>query len=98
MVEALRFDIWPQPDQAPFASEEALWSTDGSNHMARACMNRHVGFVNVSMCDFSAKKVGLKELYTLKWHKRFNTGGIFTMAGGVQASDWPDWIRPFKDY
>jgi len=98
MVEALRFDIWPQPNQRPFENEEALWSTDGSNHMARACMNRHVGFVNVSMCDFSARKVGLKELYTLKWHRNFNTAGIYTVAGGVQASDWPDWIRRFKDY
>jgi len=98
MVEALRFDIWPQPNQAPFASEEAAWSTDGSNHMARACMNRHTGFVNVSMCDFSVRKVGLKELYTLKWHKNFNTMGPWTKAGGVEGGDWPQWMRRFAEY
>ncbi len=98
MAEALRFDLWPQPSQAPFASETAVWDTDNTNHMARACMNRHLGHVNISFCDFSARKVGLKELYTLKWHKAFNTAGRFTLAGGVTADMWPDWIRPYKDY
>jgi len=96
MAEALRFDLWPQPTQAPAPREEDAWNSD--NHMARACMNRHMGHVNISMCDFSARKVGLKELYTLKWHKTFNTAGRFTLAGGVTADVWPEWIRPFKDY
>jgi prepilin-type N-terminal cleavage/methylation domain-containing protein/prepilin-type processing-associated H-X9-DG protein len=98
MVEALRFDIWPQPAQPPFANETDPWTTNNSNHMARACMNRHLGYVNVSFCDFSARKVGLKELYTLKWHKNFNINGPWTRAGRVRDDDWPDWIRPFKDY
>ncbi len=33
--------------------------------------------------DWSVRKVGLKELYTLKWHKSFNTRGPWTQAGGV---------------
>jgi len=98
MAEALRFDLWPQPTNRPFENETAVWSTDNTNHMARACMNRHIGYTNVSMCDFSARKVGLKELYTLKWHRSFNTRGPWTVAGGVSSSDWPAWIRPFSDY
>jgi prepilin-type N-terminal cleavage/methylation domain-containing protein len=98
MTEALRFDVWPQPNQKPFASEMTIWSTDGSNHMARVCMNRHLGHVNVSMCDFSVRKVGVKELYKLKWHRSFNTSGPWTMAGGVADDQWPEWIRPFKDF
>jgi len=96
MAEALRFDLWPLENQAPAASEEAEWS--GTNHMARTCINRHIGHLNVAMCDFSARKVGLKELYTLKWHRNFNTRGQWTQAGGVTGEAWPDWIRPFKDY
>jgi hypothetical protein len=42
--------------------------------------------------------VGLKELWTLKWHRSFNTAGPWTKAGGVSPEDWPEWIRPFKDY
>ncbi|MHC4355753.1 MAG: hypothetical protein ACYS0H_23890, partial [Planctomycetota bacterium] len=95
LVEALHFDVRPQEHEGPASVELAAWS---GNHMARTCINRHVGFESVSFCDFSARKVGLKELWTLKWHKRFNTTGPWTKAGGVEASNWPQWIRPFKDY
>ena len=96
MVDALRFDLWPIPTDPPGQFEDMPWS--GGNHMARCCINRHEGFVSVGFCDFSARKVGLKELYTLKWHKTFDTTGPWTLAGSVQSSDWPDWFRPFKDY
>ncbi len=49
--------------------------------------------------DWSVRKVGLKELWTLKWDdRRFDTNGPWTMAGGVQPEDWPAWMRGFKDY
>jgi prepilin-type N-terminal cleavage/methylation domain-containing protein len=94
-VEALRFDVWPQENEGPAEDELAAWS---GNHMARSCINRHVGFESASFCDFSARKVGLKELWTLKWHKRFDTSGPWTLAGGVSSSNWPEWIRRFQDY
>jgi prepilin-type N-terminal cleavage/methylation domain-containing protein len=98
MVEALRFDVWPQPNQKPFPDETTLWNYDATDHMARACMNRHLGSVNISLCDFSVRRVGVKELYTLKWHRSFNIRGPWTIAGGVNDDQWPEWIRPFKDY
>ena len=94
-IEGLRFDLWPQDNEGPAQIEDAAWT---ANHMGRCCINRHVGFESVSFCDFSARKVGLKELWTFKWHKRFNTAGRWTVAGGVRADDWPEWIRRFKDY
>jgi prepilin-type N-terminal cleavage/methylation domain-containing protein len=95
MIEALRFDLWPQENEGPAQFEFEAWS---ANHMGRCCINRHEGFENVSFCDYSARKVGLKELWTFKWHRRFNTAGPWTKAGGVRAEDWPDWIRRFKEY
>jgi prepilin-type N-terminal cleavage/methylation domain-containing protein len=94
-VDALRFDLWPKEDHAPADYEFAAWS---GNNMARCCINRHDGYVGCGFLDFSARKVGLKELWTLKWHKSFNTMGPWTQAGGVTADMWPDWIRPLKDY
>ena len=94
-IDALRFDLWPLESHAPAASEFAAWS---SNHMARCAINRHNGAVNSLFLDFSARKVGLKELWTLKWHRSFNTAGPWTSAGGVQPDDWPEWMRDFKDY
>ncbi len=48
--------------------------------------------------DWSVRKVGLKELWTLKWHRQYDTAGPWTKAGGVQGEDWPLWLRRFKDY
>jgi prepilin-type N-terminal cleavage/methylation domain-containing protein/prepilin-type processing-associated H-X9-DG protein len=62
------------------------------------CINRHDGYVNGLFMDWSVRKVGLKELWTLKWHREFNTANEWTKAGGVQPEDWPDWMRNFKDY
>ena len=58
--------------------------------MARSCVNRHIGFINMSFADWSARKVGLKELWTLKWHRSFNTESL--------APVWPDWMSRFQDY
>jgi prepilin-type N-terminal cleavage/methylation domain-containing protein len=95
MIEALRFDLWPQPSQGPAADPEQVWNS--TDHMARCCINRHVGMVNASFCDMSVRKLGLKELWRLKWHKTFNTNGMWTNSGG-NTPNWPAWIRPFKDY
>ena len=64
----------------------------------RFCLNRHSGAVNCLFMDSSVRKVGLKELWTLKWYRNFNTNGPYTKAGGVTAEDWPEWMRRFKDY
>jgi prepilin-type processing-associated H-X9-DG protein len=62
------------------------------------CINRHNGGINSAFLDGSVRKVGLKELWTLKWHRDYNTAGPWTRAGGVQPEDWPEWMRKFKDY
>lgn len=94
-VDALRFDLWPLETSPPAGNEFEAWS---GNSFARCCINRHVGFVSCSFMDFSARKVGLKELWTLKWHRDFDTAGPWTSAGGCTSSDWPEWLRHFKDY
>jgi hypothetical protein len=48
--------------------------------------------------DWSIRNTGLKENWTLKWHRDFDTMGPWTRAGGVMASDWPRWLQRFKDY
>ncbi|MBN2181987.1 MAG: hypothetical protein JW715_08730, partial [Sedimentisphaerales bacterium] len=62
------------------------------------CINRHNGFVNGLFLDWSVRKIGLKELWTLKWSDDFDTAGPFTTTGGVQPEDWPEWMQGFKDY
>jgi len=62
------------------------------------CMNRHNGGVNGLFMDWSVRKIGLKELWTLKWHPTYDTANRWTKVGGVQPGDWPQWMRGFKGY
>jgi prepilin-type processing-associated H-X9-DG protein len=95
-IDALRFDLWPWDGDMPASDEYSVWTSTG--HMARCCINRHNGAVNCLFLDFSARKVGLKELWTLTWYRSFNIANPWTLVGGVLPSDWPEWMRNFKDY
>ena len=82
-------------DQHPPPSSEPFVVTQN----AGSCIiDRHHGYINILFMDFSVRKVGLKGLWTLKWHPDFNTAGPWTTAGGVLPSYWPEWMRNFKDY
>jgi len=59
---------------------------------------RHQTGINMLFMDWTVRSVGLKELWTLKWHRKYPTNGPWTQAGGVQPSDWPEWMRNFRDY
>jgi hypothetical protein len=61
-------------------------------------MIRHVDHVNGLFLDWSVRRVGLKELWTLKWSPRWNTAGPWTRAGGVKPEQWPKWMRGTKVY
>ncbi|MCU0918432.1 MAG: type II secretion system GspH family protein [Planctomycetes bacterium] len=71
---------------------------DAGSEMKHFCIDRHNAFTNHLFLDWSVRAVGLKELWTLKWHKTFDVRGPWTKAGGATTADWPEWIRRFKDY
>ncbi|MBN1506372.1 MAG: prepilin-type N-terminal cleavage/methylation domain-containing protein [Sedimentisphaerales bacterium] len=71
---------------------------DHATQPNRSCMNRHEGGVNCLFVDWSVRKVGVKELWTLNWHIGWDTCGPWTKRGGVKPEDWPEWMRRFKDY
>jgi len=66
--------------------------------LSHACIDRHQGGINGLFCGMTVRKVGLKELWTLRWHPEWDTANRWTKAGGVQPEDWPRWMRGFKDY
>jgi hypothetical protein len=57
-----------------------------------------IPFVRDVFLDGYAGKINLKKLWRLKWHRQFNINGPRKKASGVQPSDWPQWMRRFKDY
>jgi prepilin-type N-terminal cleavage/methylation domain-containing protein len=69
-----------------------------TSDMSRFCLDRHDAHINGLFLDWSVHKVGVKQLWALKWHGDFDTVNAWTKAGGVQLSDWPAWMRRFKEY
>jgi len=92
---------FPQATNEPPPCEDAVAEptlSPGMRCMYPFCINRHDGYVNSLFMDWSVRRVGLKQLWTLNWHREFDTQGPWTKAGGVKPEDWPEWMRRFKDY
>ena len=79
----------------PYEDMEPVWGA--GNRMAHYCIGRHDGFVNSAFLDWSVRRVGLKGLWKLKWHRTFDTNGPWTEVGGCLTEDWPQWIRHLSD-
>jgi len=94
LLDSMRYAGAPTEDARPPVEEEYFRDST----MAPFCINRHSEQINSLFLDWSVRKVGLKELWTLKWHKDFNRAGPWTRAGGVNPSKWAPWMRGFKDY
>ena len=105
----LFLDCWwmggfPLDEDEPMSYEEQgdYWGPE----MNRYCINRHNGFINVCFVDWSVRKVALKELWVLKWHRLFDINGPWTIAGfggsaAACAAAWDEaapWMSKFPEY
>jgi len=60
-------------DQPPAYDGQVYMSSPMNVDEIRACcINRHLKHINMAFLDFSARRVGLKELWELKWHRNWN--------------------------
>ena len=93
-------DAWPQDTDTPAPRPDAfrIGNQGETNEIRHFAIDRHNGAINMVFMDWSVRPVGLKELWTLKWHRHFNTANAFTLAGGVPPDDWPLWMRRYSDY
>jgi prepilin-type N-terminal cleavage/methylation domain-containing protein/prepilin-type processing-associated H-X9-DG protein len=98
LFDCLWYDVYPLDTDLPPEYSGDVVKTGGGGEMKRVCVNRHKGSINGLFMDWSVRKIGLKELWTLNWYRGFNMANAWTKAGGVQPSDWPEWMRNCKDY
>lgn len=91
-------DSWPRENDEPPSTDKGPPDRPNWNEMNRVCVDRHGGFVNCLFADWTVRKVGLKELWTLKWSRGYNVNGPWTKAGGATPEKWPQWMRHYKDY
>ncbi len=81
------FGGWPDDDDPPPVYDGEKRTDDG-NAMNRFCIDRHQQGINAVFLDYSVRKVWLKQLWRIKWSKRFKTG--------VDVA-WPEWMAQFKE-
>jgi len=80
----------PPPSSGQCPSDSSLRPPSTSGRMDVFCLNRHESFVSGVFLDLSARRIGLKELWKLKWHRAYET----TAPG----PDWPKWMKGFQSY
>ena len=81
-------DAWPRDTDTPRTAE----GVPGGGSLNNFLINRHNGHINAVFCDGSARKVGLKALWSLKWHKGFKLNNPLSRSDAV----WPDWMDSFN--
>jgi prepilin-type N-terminal cleavage/methylation domain-containing protein len=92
------YDVWAHDVDKPPQNINDVYGA-GTDEMKRVCLDRHNHAINCAFIDWSIRKVDLKELWTLKWHRTFNNVNNHWMkAGGATPDQWPLWMRGFKDY
>lgn len=82
----------PKHIDTPVETKDTFVPWNDTQEMRHTCFDRHLGHVNSAMMDFSVRKIGLKELWRLKWHKKFDVGANFN------DGRWPEWMKSLKDY
>jgi len=108
--DSTHFDAWPHAyDEPPPTPDFFKLGDQGGEKgidMMHFCINRHNGFINLLFMDWSVRKVGLKELWVLKWNREFDINGLWTIAGfggnrAACSAAWnvrSPWLKRFPVY
>ena len=87
-VDALP-EAWDEP---PEYDGQCHWQWH-FHAMRNFCVNRHNGRVNGVFLDGTVRAMGLKELWTMKWHREWDEDSL-----PIGMPDWPEWMKNLKDY
>jgi len=92
------WDIPPKYDGQAWPSG----SGGDEDEMRRFCMNRHFSYVSGVFLDFSARKIGLKELWEVRWSRYwYRTNDSDLTPSYAPPTAWDDpahWMFGMKDY
>jgi len=89
-LDARWVDAWPHHTDIP-PDEQADGSHTG--YMNTYLMTRHNKAINGVFFDGSARRVGLREFWRLKWHRAFNTADTTVNLYVGDNPPWPPWMK-----
>ena len=87
-LDCWRWGGHPYNTDAPYP-DPPEGRADYLHGMNRFCLDRHNGYVNSAFLDFSVRRVGLKQMWKLKWSTNFDTSGY--------SGTWPEWMAGLPD-
>jgi len=73
----------------PARGAEAGKNAYNSGGLSSYCLDRHRGGPNWLFVDGQVRKVGMKELWRLKWHPKWDNS---------RTHSWPEWMQGYPDY
>jgi prepilin-type N-terminal cleavage/methylation domain-containing protein len=91
-------------DTPPEYDGQAYSGGAGGNRdeLRRFCMNRHFSHVNGVFLDFAARRIGLKELWEIRWSRYwYRTSDSSLTPDYMPPTEWDDpahWMHGMKDY
>jgi len=96
MGDAARDTSTPQERDEPPEFDGQVYYSDPANinEIRSFCINRHNFHINMLFLDWSVRPVGLKELWTIKWHK------VWSIPPDRLPVDWDDpghWMYTLPD-
>ncbi|MBN2129897.1 MAG: type II secretion system protein [Sedimentisphaerales bacterium] len=92
-LDARWVDGFPHHDDPPPGCVDAdgpMAGPGAQGQMSVFCLDRHDGSVNGVFLDLAARKIGLKELWKLKWHRTYDTD--------APVPEWPGWMKALREY
>lgn len=79
------------PVDDPVKVPQKAYKLASGNWFSDVCMPRHQKRTQAVFLDGSARKIGLKSLWELRWHKNWRYGE--TTVGKNPNYRWPEWIK-----
>jgi len=98
LLDCMWIDVFCQTTEDPPEYDGECGNVDEGGDqplsMKKACINRHEEHINIVFMDYTVRKVGLKELWEVRWHRSWKKNYIQYDCPPV----WPDWMLNMKDY
>jgi prepilin-type N-terminal cleavage/methylation domain-containing protein len=90
--------LWQSPtDEIPEYPD--FWFMTFEGETQRWCIARHGLSINLLFLDMAVRKVGLKQIWQLKWHAQWDRDAEQTPPPDPEdPTQWPDWVRRAKNY
>ena len=102
LLDCFWIDVFPQPHETPpeFDGHCPDVDTHGGSptSMKKACVNRHDEHINIVFMDYGVRKVGLKELWELRWHRMWKQEYIAANCPPPEWNNKDHWMYNMKDY